>query len=44
MSRHQLEKEENMLRAFHHFDADGSGTISREELIAALSKVRGGGV
>ena len=31
--------QENMLRAFKHFDTDGSGTISRDELRAAL-KVR----
>lgn len=36
MSLHQLMKEENMLRAFKHFDTDGSGTISREELRQAL--------
>lgn len=31
-----LQLEENMMRAFHHFDTDNSGTISKEELKAAL--------
>ena len=28
--------QENMMRAFQHFDTDGSGTMSREELREAL--------
>ena len=36
LSQHQLEKQENMRAAFAHFDTDGSGTISRDELREAL--------
>ncbi len=36
LSQHQLMKEENMLRAFQHFDENKDGTISREELKKAL--------
>ena len=32
----QLEKEENMYRAFAHFDTDNSGYITEDELEAAL--------
>lgn len=42
MSTHQIEKAENMRAAFAHFDTDGSGTISKEELRQAL-QVRGPG-
>lgn len=34
-----VQLEENMYRAFKHFDTDNSGTISKEELTEAL-KVR----
>ena len=36
----QLEKEDNMYRAFAHFDTDNSGYITVDELEAALN-VRG---
>lgn len=32
-----LAKEENLLRAFEHFDADNSGYITKNELIEALT-------
>ena len=32
-----LQMEENMYRAFQHFDTDNSGTISQAELREALS-------
>ena len=31
-----MNKEENLMAAFRHFDTDGSGTISRQELKEAL--------
>lgn len=31
-----MQLEENMYRAFKHFDTDNSGTISKEELTEAL--------
>ncbi|BDA50363.1 Calcium-dependent protein kinase 34 [Coccomyxa sp. Obi] len=37
----QLQLEENMHRAFLHFDTDNSGTISKEELKEALKKLPG---
>ena len=36
MNLSQLEKEENMFRAFAHFDTDNSGYITEDELEAAL--------
>lgn len=36
LSQHQMEKAENMRAAFAHFDTDGSGTISKDELRQAL--------
>jgi calcium-dependent protein kinase len=37
LSQHQLQKEENLRAAFKHFDSNGDGIISQEELKAALS-------
>lgn len=32
-----MNKQENLLKAFRHFDTDNSGTISRQELKDALA-------
>lgn len=34
----KLENDEQLIKAFEHFDTDGSGTISRDELREALKK------
>lgn len=36
---HKLESEDNLLQAFHDFDADGSGAISPDELASKLSSL-----
>ena len=36
MNLSQLEKEENMFKAFQFFDKDGSGYITKDELEEAL--------
>lgn len=36
LSAANVAKEENLIQAFEHFDTDGSGYISREELKEAL--------
>nr|GMD97449.1 calcium-dependent protein kinase 29 [Ipomoea batatas]GME00110.1 calcium-dependent protein kinase 29 [Ipomoea batatas] len=38
MHRHKLEKEENLYKAFQHFDKDDSGYITREELRQAFTE------
>ncbi|XP_051126133.1 calcium-dependent protein kinase 19-like [Andrographis paniculata] len=38
MHRHRLEREENLYKAFQHFDKDGSGFITRDELEAAMEE------
>ncbi|KVH99148.1 Calcium-binding EF-hand [Cynara cardunculus var. scolymus] len=38
MHRHKLEREEDLYKAFQHFDADGSGFITRDELESAMKK------
>jgi Ca2+-binding EF-hand superfamily protein len=37
LSQHQYEKEENLRAAFAHFDENGDGMISRDELRKALA-------
>ena len=37
----KLNKEENLRKAFEHFDADNSGYITRDELESSLSKMEG---
>ncbi|XP_010536433.1 PREDICTED: calcium-dependent protein kinase 29 [Tarenaya hassleriana] len=37
MHRHRLEREENLIQAFHFFDKDGSGFITRDELKHAMT-------
>ncbi|VFQ63187.1 unnamed protein product [Cuscuta campestris] len=38
MHRHKLDKEDNLFKAFQHFDKDDSGYITREELRQAMSE------
>ncbi|XP_010266896.1 PREDICTED: calcium-dependent protein kinase 29-like isoform X2 [Nelumbo nucifera] len=38
MHRHRLEKEEHLYKAFEHFDKDGSGFITKDELKQALTE------
>lgn len=38
LNSRKLENEEQLLKAFEHFDTDSSGTISRDELKQALQK------
>ncbi|CAA0284647.1 unnamed protein product [Arabidopsis thaliana] len=38
MHRHRLESNENVYKAFQHFDKDGSGYITTDELEAALKE------
>lgn len=38
MHRHRLEKEDHLFKAFQHFDKDGSGFITRDELRHAMTK------
>ncbi|CDP07348.1 unnamed protein product [Coffea canephora] len=38
MHRHRLEKEDHLFKAFQHFDEDGSGFITRDELRHAMAK------
>ncbi|XP_057974282.1 calcium-dependent protein kinase 29 [Malania oleifera] len=38
MHRHRLERDENLWKAFRHFDTDDSGFITREELRQAMSQ------
>ncbi|XP_023735656.1 calcium-dependent protein kinase 2 isoform X1 [Lactuca sativa] len=38
MHRHKLEREEDLYKAFQHFDTDGSGFITRDELESAMKK------
>lgn len=37
MHRHRLDRDENLHKAFQHFDKDGSGFITRDELRHAMS-------
>ncbi|CAA0831077.1 calcium-dependent protein kinase 29 [Striga hermonthica] len=38
MHRHRLDKEENLYKAFQHFDKDNSGHITRDELRQAMTQ------
>ncbi|KAI3673807.1 hypothetical protein L6452_39937 [Arctium lappa] len=38
MHRHKLERGEDLYKAFQHFDTDGSGFITRDELESAMKK------
>ncbi|KAI7737710.1 hypothetical protein M8C21_011882, partial [Ambrosia artemisiifolia] len=38
MHRHNLEREEDLYKAFQHFDTDGSGFITRDELETAMKE------
>ncbi|KAK4439794.1 Calcium-dependent protein kinase [Sesamum alatum] len=38
MHRHRLEREENLYKAFQHFDKDSSGFITRDELETAMQE------
>uniref|UniRef100_A0A2P2JVH8 EF-hand domain-containing protein n=1 Tax=Rhizophora mucronata TaxID=61149 RepID=A0A2P2JVH8_RHIMU len=38
MHRHRLERDEHLFKAFRHFDTDGSGHITRDELEAAMKE------
>ncbi|XP_075481431.1 calcium-dependent protein kinase 2-like [Primulina tabacum] len=38
MHRHRLEREENLYKAFQHFDKDNSGFITRDELETAMQE------
>ncbi|KAI6688400.1 hypothetical protein NL676_025228 [Syzygium grande] len=38
INRHRLEKEDNLLKAFQHFDKDSSGFITRDELRHAMAQ------
>ncbi|XP_073002184.1 calcium-dependent protein kinase 29-like [Typha latifolia] len=38
MHRHKLEKKETLIKAFQHFDKDGSGYITRDELKEAMGE------
>lgn len=38
LNSRKLENEEQLLKAFEHFDTDNSGTITRDELKEALHK------
>ncbi|CAA0828612.1 Calcium-dependent protein kinase 33 [Striga hermonthica] len=38
MHRHRLEREENLYKAFHYFDKDSSGFITRDELETAMQE------
>ncbi|KAK9129377.1 hypothetical protein Sjap_009864 [Stephania japonica] len=38
INRHKLQKEENLLKAFQHFDKDNNGFITREELKQAMTE------
>ncbi|CAN7074256.1 unnamed protein product [Brassica oleracea var. botrytis] len=42
MHRHRLESDENLYKAFQHFDKDGSGYITIDELEVALKEYRMG--
>lgn len=38
----KVNKEEYLMKAFQHFDADGSGYITREELVQGLQGLNSG--
>lgn len=41
MHSNKLNREDNMIMAFKHFDTDGSGFITTDELLSAMANVGG---